>query len=170
MPNTKRKAIAQIGVEAHDDPDFLLCLDYIKWVEWDRKDKAGFADKHQVDRSTVWQWQIKWTENGLMAKARQYLGAVIIDDVIVTNRRIAADWNKMADQLTKMIFKDGISDFTRLQAIIFAYEKIVQPVVENQQESSNPEVVFLEKLSRSKKSLDPMSIAAGNEQGDDEEL
>jgi len=152
-----RKSTVEI-IEAQDDPDFLICLEYIQHVELERKSDTSFAEYKGVVPSTVWRWKVQWTRSGLLMKTRQVLGLALFEDVIVANRRAIREWNHLLDHAIALA-KDSRSDFVRLQAIQWVYSQIVQPEMEKQQSSGSVEDEYIKRITQNPKALDPLAFA-----------
>lgn len=151
----KSKAIAVI--EPQDDPDFLVCMDYLKHVEFDRKTGQEFADMKQIDRMTLWRWVSKWKASGLIQKCRATFALAVFDDVIVTNRRIVLDWPDIAEEMVR-ISKHARSEHTRFLTGSWLYEHIVEPAMAEVEEPGHAAASYLASIEG--KRIDPMSIVA----------
>lgn len=145
-------------VEAHDDPDFITCLRYIQHVEMERKTEVSFAELMEVTPVTIWRWKVAWTRSGLLAKTRQVLGMALFEDVIVANRRAIREWNGLLEEAINLA-KTSSSNFVRLQAIQWLYEKIIQPEMEKQQDSGSAESEFIDRITQNPEALDPLGFA-----------
>ena len=155
-----RKSIAQY-TEPHEHPDFLLCMDYLKVVEWDRDDKKVFAEKHSVNQSTLWRWTVKWEADGLLPACRKAMGIEMFEDVTIANRRAVRDWQKAMNEWVNLALHARRED-VRLNAILNLYEKIVKPQMDIQDDPGANERTYIDMITQSPESLNPMSVAGNS--------
>lgn len=161
MPKLKLAA-----VPPNEDPDFLLCLDYIQHVEFERMSPSEYAALKAVNPSTVWRWQTAWTQRGLLQACREITGMAMFEDVIVANRRAVREWQQLLKEAVR-IGLNAKSEFTRLQAIQWVYEKIVQPALDQQGDPGHQEKDFLTLIEQSQgRALDPFLGLIGDEVDD----
>ena len=159
MSKLVKSAVLNIPEE---DPDYLICMDYLKWVEFENKTTLQFAEYKQVDPTTIWRWISRWKKSGLIQKCRKEFALAVFDDVIVANRKVVTGWSKIAEELVRISTK-ARSEHTRFLTAAWLYEKIVEPAMNEQEEPGYNEAAYLSTISENRKALNPMSLVDEDE-------
>lgn len=152
---SKKKAV--VAIEPQDDPDFLVCMDYLKHVEFDRKTSEEFANMKNIDRVTLWRWVARWKASGLIQKCRATFALAVFDDVIVANRRVVLQWPEISEEMVRIAQK-ARSEHTRFLTGAWLYEHLVEPAMKEVEEPGHEAATYLQSIDGSKLVLDPMSI------------
>lgn len=151
-----KKKIIEV-IEPQDDPDFLVCMDYLRCVEFDRMTQEAFAQQKGIDRITLWRWVSKWKAKGLIQKCRATFALAVFDEVIVTNRRVVMSWPTVAEEMLR-ISLEANSEYTRFQTGSWLYEHIVEPTMKEVEEPGHEAADYLRSIEGSELALDPMSV------------
>lgn len=153
MPRRK----IEVVIAPEDDPDFLMCMDYLKCVEYDGQKIQDFAASKNIDRVTLWRYITKWKKSGLIQNCRSTMAHFLFDDVIVANRRAALEWKSILNELVD-IAKNSKSDYVRVQAAFGLWEKIIKPLMDEQEDPGHDERSYLDMISSNSRALDPLSV------------
>lgn len=159
---TKRKALTYKSDDPADDEDFLPCLRYVQAVEMEGKTKAQFCIEEGINPATIWQWQIKWTENGMLRKIRQYFSAIITDDARVAQSIAAQQYGDVL-QVQIQLALHAKSEFVRHQAGAWVHDRILLPMMGAQEDPGSDERDYITLITRSKRSLEPLSIGQADD-------
>lgn len=154
MPKTSAITV----VDPAEDADFLLCMDYLRVVEWDQQTIGFFADKHNVSEPTIFRWRIKWDRSGLLAKCRETMGIVLFEDVRVETRRMVRAWGRSAQELVRLSTEARRED-VRLGAIQTLWREFVKPEMDRQVDPGSEEKDYLDFIISNPDGLNPMSVA-----------
>lgn len=144
--------------KASEDPDFLKCMDYLMWVEWDQKTQNSFAKKWNTTAVTVYRWKLKWIRNGLMADCREVIGLALFDDVKSANRKVVRRWTELSEAWVELAMTAQRED-VKATVLRDLYTLIIQPEFEHQRPDGNPEAEYLDFIEGAAKALDPMSVS-----------
>lgn len=141
-----------------DHPEYLVCLRYVIWTEWEGKSKESFAKEEGIDRITLWRWTTRWQKVGLLPKVRLALGAELVEDVIVVNRKALRSWNKILTNMTRIAEGDAKSEYVQLQAGQWFFEHLVKPLVENGDISGFEEQDYLDSIAVKANPFNPFHL------------
>lgn len=152
-----------------EDPDFLKCMDYLMWVEWDTKSQEEWAAKWNTSSTQVWRWKLAWNKRGLMAACREVIGLNLFDDIRTENRIFVRRWHEVADVWMDLALHAKRED-VRMTAIDRMYMYIIKPSLDEQPRSDSEEADYLDFIAKNDDSLDPMSVATNLVGSPDEEV
>lgn len=141
-----------------DHPEYLVCLRYVIWTEWEGKSKESFANSEGIDRITLWRWTTRWQKVGLLPKVRLALGAELVEDVIVVNRKALRSWNKILTNMTRIAEGDAKSEYVQLQAGQWFFEHLVKPLVDGGDISGFEEQDYLDSIAAKANPFNPFHL------------